>query len=52
MQSYKKPKSITSNRKLSAMTNGLGLGNAYGAKLGRIKEQGGRKVRLSIAGLM
>ena len=34
------------------MTDGLGLGGAYGATLARIKRQGGRKARLGIATLM
>jgi len=34
------------------MTDGLGLGDAYGATLGRIKEQGGEKARLGMAALM
>jgi len=34
------------------MTDGLGLGDAYGATLGRIKGQGGRKARLGMATLM
>ena len=34
------------------MTDGLGLGDAYGATLGRIKGQGGEKARLGIAALM
>jgi len=34
------------------MTDGLGLGGAYGATLGRIKGQGGRKARLGMAALM
>ena len=39
-------------QKLSAMTSGLGLGDAYGATLGRIKGQGGERARLGIAALM
>ena len=39
-------------QKLSAMTDGLGLGDAYGATLGRIKGQGGEKARLGMAALM
>ena len=39
-------------RKLSAMTDGLGLGDAYGATLDRIKRQGGEKARLGMATLM
>ena len=39
-------------QKLNAMTDGLGLGDAYGATLGRIKGQGGRKARLGMAALM
>ena len=39
-------------QKLSAMTDGLGLGDAYGATLDRIKGQGGEKARLGIAALM
>ena len=34
------------------MTEGLGLGDAYGATLGRIKGQGGEKARLGMAALM
>ena len=34
------------------MTDGLGLGDAYGATLGRIKGQGGRKAKLGMATLM
>ena len=34
------------------MTDGLGLGGAYGATLGRIKGQGGRKAKLGMAALM
>ena len=39
-------------QKLSAMTDGLGLGDAYGATLSRIKGQGGEKARLGMAALM
>ena len=39
-------------QKLSAMTDGLGLGDAYGATLGRIKRQGGERARLGMAALM
>ena len=39
-------------QKLNAMTDGLGLGDAYGATLGRIKEQGGKKAKLGMATLM
>ena len=39
-------------QKLSAMTDGLGLGEAYGATLYRVKGQGGDKTRLSMAALM
>ena len=39
-------------QKLGAMTDGLGLGDAYGATLGRIKRQGGEKARLGMATLM
>jgi len=39
-------------QKLSAITDGLGLEDAYGATLGRIKGQGGEKARLGIAALM
>ena len=39
-------------QKLSAMTDGLGLGDAYGTTLGRIKRQGGERARLSIAALV
>ena len=38
--------------KLRAMTDGLGLGNAYGATLDRIKGQGGERSRLGMATLM
>jgi len=34
------------------MANGLGLGNAYSATLGRIQGQGGEKARLGMAALM
>ena len=34
------------------MTDGLGLGDAYGATLGRIKEQDGERARLGMACLM
>ena len=34
------------------MTDGLGLGSAYGQTLGRIKGQGGAKARLGMAALM
>ena len=39
-------------QKLNAMTDGLGLGDAYGATLGRIKGQGDEKTRLGMATLM
>jgi len=39
-------------QKLSAMTDGLGLGDAYGATLNRIKGQGGEMSRLGMAALM
>ena len=39
-------------RKLSAMTDGLGLEGTYGETLSRIKRQGGEKSRLGIAALM
>src|ERR1700761_3723587 len=39
-------------QKLNAMTDGMGLGDAYGATLDRIKGQGGEKARLGIATLM
>ncbi|RPA91159.1 ankyrin [Choiromyces venosus 120613-1] len=39
-------------KKLKAMTNGSGLGDAYGAMLDRIKAQGGEKARLGMAVLM
>jgi len=39
-------------QKLRAMTDGLGLGDAYGATLGRIKRQGGERARLGMAALM
>jgi len=39
-------------QKLSAMTDGLGLGEAYGSTLDRIKRQGGEKARLGMAAVM
>ena len=39
-------------QKLNAMTDGLGLGDAYSATLGRVKGQGGEKARLGMATLM
>ena len=39
-------------QRLNAMTDGLGLGGAYGATLGRITGQGGRKAKLGMATLM
>ena len=39
-------------QKLSAMTDGLGLGDAYGSTLDRIKRQGGEKARLGMAAVM
>src|SRR5437588_407377 len=39
-------------QKLKAMTDGLGLGDVYGATLDRIKGQGGEKSRLGMAALM
>ena len=39
-------------QKLRAMTDGLGLEDAYGATLGRIKGQGGERARLGMAALM
>jgi len=39
-------------QKLNAMTDGLGLGYAYGATLGRIKRQSGERARLGMAALM
>ena len=39
-------------QKLNAMTNGLELGDAYTATLGRIKGQGGEKARIGMAALM
>jgi len=39
-------------QKLNGMTSGLGLGDAYGATLDRIKGQGGERARLGIAALM
>ena len=39
-------------QKLSAMTDGIGLGDAYGATLNRIKRQGEEKARLGMAALM
>ena len=38
--------------KLSTMTNGLGLGGAYDATIGRIKAQKGDRARLGMAALM
>ena len=39
-------------QKLNAMIDGLGLGDAYGATLERVKGQGGEKARLGMAALM
>ena len=39
-------------KKLNTMTDGLGLGDAYGATLSRIKGQGERKAKLGMAALM
>jgi len=39
-------------QKLDSMTDGLGLGDVYGAMLDRIKAQGGEKSRLGMAALM
>ena len=39
-------------QRLSAMTDGLGLGEVYGATLGRVEGQGGEKSRLGMAVLM
>ena len=39
-------------QKLSAMADGLGLGEAYGSTLDRIKRQGGEKARLGMAAIM
>jgi len=39
-------------QKLKAVSDGLGLKDAYGATLRRIKSQGGEKARLGIAALM
>jgi len=39
-------------QKLNAMTNGLELGDVYGATLRRIKAQGGEKARLGMTTLM
>ncbi|RPA91333.1 hypothetical protein L873DRAFT_1819658 [Choiromyces venosus 120613-1] len=39
-------------QKLSEMTDGLGLGDAYNATLGRVKAQGGERARLGMAALM
>jgi len=39
-------------QKLGAMTEGLDLGDVYGATLERIKDQGGGKTRLGMAALM
>ena len=38
--------------KLSAMANGLGVGDAYDATLGRIKAQGGNREKLGMATIM
>ena len=38
--------------KLATVTNGLGLGDAYDATIGRIKAQGGDRSRLGMAALM
>jgi len=38
--------------KLGAMTNGLGLGDAYDATIGRIKAQQGDRARLGMAAVM
>jgi len=48
MLSYKKPQFIA-DEKLYSTTGGLGLGDAYGATLDRIKGQGGEKDRLVMA---
>ena len=39
-------------QKLRAMTNGFGLGDAYGSTLGRIKRQGEEESRLGVTTLM
>ena len=39
-------------QKLDTMIDGVGLGDAYGVTLGRIKRQGGEKARLGMAALM
>ena len=39
-------------QKLNAMTDSLGLGDAYGATLDRVKRQGGERARLGVAALM
>jgi len=39
-------------QKLSAIANGLGLGDAYGATIGWIKGQGGEEARPGLAALM
>jgi len=39
-------------QKLSTMTDGLGLGDAYGSTLNRIKGQGGEKAKLGMAALI
>ena len=44
-----KPPSILGRQKLNAMTNGLGLGDDYGATLDRIKRKGWEKARLGMA---
>jgi len=39
-------------QKLNLIADGLGLGDAYGATLDRIRGQGGEKARLGMAALM
>ena len=48
MLSYKKPQFIADERPY-ATTDGLGLGDAYGATLDRVRGQGGEKHRLVMA---
>ena len=43
-----KPLSILGRQKLNATTNGLGLGDDYGATLDRIKAKGGEQARLGV----
>ena len=52
MPSCQEPTIHRRRKKLNAMTDGLGLGDAYGATLDRVKGQGGEKARLGMATLM